>query len=139
MATNKTTVSELSVDGFLDGIADSAKRDDARAIAAMMARVSGEPPRMWGPSMVGFGRYRYRYDSGREGEAMRVGFSPRAAALTLYMMDGFPEHAELLARLGKHSTGKSCLYVKRLADVDGAVLEALVAASVAHMDERYPR
>ena len=99
----------------------------------MLEEVTGEKPVMWGPSIVGFGRYRYRYDSGREGEWMVTGFSPRKNDLTLYLMPGFEQHADRLAKLGRHKTGKSCLYLKRLADVDMAVLETLVHESVAAM------
>ncbi len=138
MAENKTKPTEADVDAFLGGIADSRKREDARAVCALMERVTGEPPRMWGPSIVGFGAYRYKYDSGREGEWLVTGFSPRASALTLYIMGGFPRHQELMERLGKYKTGKSCLYIKRLADVDRSVLEELVRDSSAHMRETYP-
>jgi Domain of unknown function (DU1801) len=104
----------------------------------MLARVSGEPAVMWGPAIVGFGRYRYRYESGREGEACRVGFSPRKAAFTFYLTTGFAMRPDLLDRLGKHTTGKGCLYVKALTDIDQGVLEELVRASLADMTARYP-
>ena len=138
MAENKTKATEASVEAFLDAIPDPQKRGDAKAVCRMMARVSGEPPKMWGPSIVGFGSYHYRYDSGREGDFLRVGFSPRASALTLYIMGGFPRHQALMDRLGKYKTGKSCLYLKRLSDVDESVLEALVAESLDHMRKAYP-
>ena len=114
------------------------RREDARTVLAMMQRATGEPPRMWGANIVGFGHYRYRYASGREGEWFRIGFSPRKSALTLYIMPGFDAYDGLLARLGKHRTGKSCLYVTRLANVDEAVLDELIVASVGHMAEKYP-
>ena len=138
MAELKTQQTEASVDVFLDAVADPQKREDARKIRTMMERVSGEPARMWGPSIVGFGRYHYKYDSGHEGEWARTGFSPRAGALTVYIMGGFPRHQALMDRLGKYKTGKSCLYLKRLSDVDESVLEALVAESLDHMREAYP-
>lgn len=139
MAQNKTKATVASVDAFLGAVGDAEKRADARALAAMMERLSGEPPRMWGPSIVGFGGYRYKYESGREGEAARIGFSPRAKELVVYLSDGYEQRGDLLARLGKHRIGKSCLYIKKLADLDMAVLEQLIAASLLAMDEKYPR
>ena len=138
MAENKTKPTEQSVEAFLEAVTPAARRQDAQALCAMMARISGEAPRMWGPTIVGFGQYHYRYDSGREGDMLRVGFSPRKPALVLYLARNFPRGAELMARLGKFTTGGSCTYVKRLADVDLAVLEELIAASLAHMRETYP-
>jgi hypothetical protein len=125
------------VDQLIAAAEPPVRRDEARALVELMTRVTGAAPERWG-SMIGFGRYRYRYESGREGEAFRIGFAPRKAELVLYVMDGFPEHAALLAKLGKHRTGKSCLYVKRLSDLDLSALEALVASSWACMAERYP-
>lgn len=125
MAENKTQPTQASVDDFLDGVADGTRRRDAMALVALMQRVSGVAPEMWGPSIVGFGRQHFRYESGREGDMPRIAFSPRKANLVLYLGSG-PETAERLARLGKHRTGVSCLYVNRLADVDLAVLETLV-------------
>ncbi len=133
MSEDRRKPIDADVEALLAKIADPLRRADARDVCTMMAHASGESPRVWGTSMVGFGTYRYRYDSGREGEWFITGFASRAAALTLYVMDGFPQYQELLARLGKHRTGKSCLYIKRLADVDGAVLEELVTRSLAHM------
>ncbi len=125
------------VETFLAGIKDISKREDARALSSMMERLSGETPKMWGSSIVGFGQYHYRYESGREGDAMLIGFSPRANAMVLYVMDGFPRYQELLDRLGKHKQGKSCLYVVRLRDVDVGVLEELISASVDFMRRTY--
>jgi len=127
-----------SVDAFVAAIDDPVKRRDSESLITLMRRVSGEAPAMWGSAMIGFGRYHYKYESGREGDAFVVGFSPRKAALTLYLMLGLGDHGELLGRLGKHTTGKGCLYVKRLADVDETVLEELVTKSVAAMREKYP-
>ena len=135
---NKTTATSADVDAFIDAAADEKQRVDAQDIRAMMEQVSGEPATMWGPSIIGFGRYHYKYESGREGEMCRIGFSPRKGQTVLYIIDGFPGHAELMDRLGKHKTGKSCLYIKRLSDVDRDVLEALCRASLAVMEERYP-
>ena len=139
MAETKTKQTSESVAAFLDSVEPAPRRDDARAVCAMMERISGEPPAMWGPSIVGFGRYHYRYDSGHEGDAARVGFSPRKNALTLYIAGGFPRHADLMAKLGKYSTGKSCLYLKKLSDVDQGVLETLIAESLAYMDTAHPK
>jgi hypothetical protein len=137
MTENKTRPTGDDVAALLDAIADPQRRAEAQAVCAMMARASGESPRVWSGNMVGFGTYRYRYESGREGEWFITGFASRAAALTLYVMDGFPQHRELMDRLGKYKTGKSCLYIKRLADVDAHALEELVTRSVAHMRGAY--
>jgi hypothetical protein len=104
----------------------------------MMARLSGALPKMWGPSIIGFGRYHYKYDSGREGDAPRIGFSPRKGQTVLYLIDGYSGKDAQLARLGKHKLGKSCLYIKRLSDVDIAVLEDMVAETLAYMAKTYP-
>lgn len=138
MAENKTKPTGVSVAAFLDSVEPAQRRDDGRAVCAMMERISGEPPAMWGPSIVGFGRYHYRYESGHEGDMCRIGFSPRKANLVLYIADGFPRHADLMARLGKYKTGKSCLYLNRLSDVDHEVLETLIAESLAYMKTAYP-
>jgi hypothetical protein len=129
----------MQVADFIEAAPDAVRRDDAKTLVALMARVTGEEPVMWGPSIIGFGSYHYRYESGHEGEACRMGFSPRKAELVLYVLNGSPEQAAQLARLGRHKTGKSCLYVKRLADVDMAVLEELLRDQLAWMDARYPR
>jgi hypothetical protein len=138
VAELKTKQTAADVASFLGAIEHPGKRADALAVAALMEAVSGEPARMWGSSIVGFGRYDYRYESGHSGTAMRVGFSPRKQKLVLYIMGGFPRHAELMERLGKYKTGKSCLYLNKLADVDQDVLRELVAASWAYMAETYP-
>lgn len=138
MSEPKTKPGTQSVAAFLAALPDAQKRNDSKVLAAMMRRATGCKPELWGGSIVGFDRYRYRYDSGREGEWPLVGFSPRKQALVLYIMPGFADYDGLLARLGKHTTGKSCLYLKRLADVDLDVLEVLIRASVAAMRERRP-
>ena len=135
---NKTQPTATSVEAFIAAVPDARRRAEAEAVDAIMQRVSGEEPQMWGPSIIGYGTYHYRYDSGREGDMCRIGFSPRKAQLVVYIVDGFPGHAELLARLGKHKTGKSCLYLTRLDGVDLAVLEELCAASWAEMARLYP-
>jgi len=137
-AQNKTRETRASVAKFLAAQKDPQRVADCQAIHDIMARVTGAEPRMWGASIVGFGSYHYRYESGREGDMLRTGFSPRKEALTLYIMGGFPRHAALMAKLGKYTTGKSCLYIKRLADVDLAVLERLIRESWDHMATRYP-
>ena len=134
----KTRETEVDVDAFIDAVPDPQRREDAKRLRAMMERVSGYPARMWGPSIVGFGRYHYRYESGHEGEAARIGFSPRAKELVLYVVESFSRYQALMDRLGKYKTGKSCLYVKRLSDVDEAVLEELIAEGLAYMRDKYP-
>ena len=137
LSENKTRETDASVEDFLAGVENDRRREDARAVAALMEEITGELARMWGPSIIGFGRYRYRYDSGREGEFFLTGVSPRKSALTVYIMPGFASHDALMDRLGKHRTGRSCLYINKLEDVDLAVLEELVATSVAWMREKY--
>lgn len=131
MPENKTKPTDASVASYLAAIADATRRQDCEALVRLMARASGEPPVMWGSSIVGFGRYRYRYASGREGESCLSGFSARKGDISVYLMADFPQREELLARLGRHRTGKACLYLRRLGDVDLEVLERLVAGSVA--------
>lgn len=138
MAELKTKAHDASVEAFLDAVADERRRADGRAVLELMREVTGEEPKMWGPSIVGFGTYHYRYASGHEGDSCLTGFSPRKAALTLYVMPGFARFDEILGRLGKFKAGKGCLYLKRLADVDLAVLRELVAASVAHLRAEWP-
>ena len=139
MAELKTKQTEQSVDAYIDAIADDVRRQDCRALIELMSKATAAAPRMWGTSMVGFGSYHYKYDSGHEGDAMLTGFASRKPDLTLYVMPGFEghEHEPLLARLGKHKAGKGCLYVKRLADVDLAVLTELVTLSVQKIRRRY--
>ena len=137
MAENKTRETDADVGAFLDAVEPDRKREDAKTLCAMMERLSGHPPKMWGASIIGFGSYHYKYDSGREGDFLMTGFSPRKANLALYVGAGREENAEILARLGKHKTGKSCLYVNKLADIDLDVLEELIAADIAYMRETY--
>ncbi len=138
MAELKTKPTGVAVDTFLDGVADPQKREDAKEVRAMMERLSGHPAAMWGPSIVGFGSYHYKYDSGHEGDMARIGFSPRAKELVFYLVESFSRHQHLMEKLGKYRTGKCCLYIKRLSDVDESVLEALVAESLDYMSEKYP-
>ncbi|MFM5955368.1 MAG: DUF1801 domain-containing protein [Novosphingobium sp.] len=138
----KTKATEVAVADFIAAIPDPRRREEAHAIDAIHRRVTGLEPQMWGPSIIGYGSYHYRYDSGREGTMCRAGFSPRKAALTLYGMGNFeerqPQADAAFARLGKHKTGKGCLYITRLADVDRDALEMLVKISWDVMNARYP-
>lgn len=136
MAKLKTKETKASVSKFLNAIPDKTRRDDCKAVVEIMRAVTKEEPKMWGPSIVGFGHYHYKYESGREGDFMLTGFSPRKGDLTLYIMPGFDKFPELLKRLGKYKTGKSCLYIKELADVDLKVLRELVKQSVKAMDSQ---
>ena len=138
MAEIKTKPTETSVDCFIAAVDNEVRRDDARTISAMMQRVTGQPPRMWGPSIIGFGSYHYKYDSGHEGTMCRIGFSPRKAQQVLYVLMDRPEEAAQLARLGKHKIGKCCLYINKLADVDMAVLEEITAGCWDAMNRKYP-
>jgi Domain of unknown function (DU1801) len=131
MAENKTKPTKLSVAAFIDALTDPARRADAKALLKLMQSAAGEKPKMWGPSIIGFGSYHYKYESGREGDMPVIAFSPRKAATVLYGMTGFSEAAALLAKLGKHTTGKGCLYIKKLADVDQHVLMAMIVKSLA--------
>jgi hypothetical protein len=137
MAENKTKATTLSVGAYLDSIADPARRQDCRTLIELMRRVTREEPVMWGTSIVGFGRYHYTYASGHGGEMCLTGFSSRKKDLTVYVMPGFSEHADLLDGFGVYTTGKSCLYLKRLADIRLPVLETLVRLSVKTMKQRH--
>ena len=137
MSKRRTTQNEADVDAFLDGVEHPQRRTDARQLLELMQAVTGEPPKMWGTSIVGFGRYHYRYASGREGDSLMVGFSPRKQNLVIYIMPGFSDFGEILGKLGKYRTGRSCLYVNKLDDVDLGLLEELVRESVAEMRRRY--
>src|SRR5580698_4839704 len=131
MAENKTLATKASVTAFVDKIADPAKRADAKALVKLMQKATGEKPAMWGPSIIGFGSYHYVYESGREGDMPLVGFSPRKAASVLYNVTASGDCKALLAKLGRHATGKGCLYIKKLADVDQQVLKAMLVKSAA--------
>jgi hypothetical protein len=136
MAELKTKETTASVSKFIDKIADPVRREDCRAVADIMRDVTGEEPKMWGSSIVGFGRYHYKYASGREGDWPITGFSPRKGDLTLYIMGGFDSFSDLMKDLGKYKTGKSCLYIKKLADIDLGVLRKLVKQSVKLMSSQ---
>src|SRR5271163_3948698 len=130
MADNKTKPTQLSVAAYIGAIADETKRADAKALVKLMQNATGEKPKMWGPSIIGFGSYHYKYDSGREGDMPLIGFSPRKPATVLYNLISASDSKVLLPKLGKHTTGKGCLYIKKLADVDKHVLEAMVVKAL---------
>jgi uncharacterized protein DUF1801 len=134
MAELKTKPTAESVKEFINKIPDEERRADCFAVAKIMEEITDEKPKMWGPSIVGFGTYHYKYASGREGDWPVTGFSPRKKDLTLYLMMGFEKHGELMKKLGKHSTGKSCLYIKRLSDIHVPTLKKLIKASVKQME-----
>ena len=138
MAELKTQKNNASIEEFLNGVDHEGKRADSFKILDLMRKVTGDEASMWGESIIGFGEYTNRYASGREGEWMLVGFSPRKQNLTLYIMSGFDDYDELLSKLGKYKTGKSCLYINKLDDVDMDVLEELVRKSVEHMKRTNP-
>lgn len=137
MAEAKTKPTSASIDEYLESRASPEQLADCKSLMAMFKRVTKEQPRMWGPSIVGYGSYSYRYESGRTGESCLTGFAVRGRELVVYLVAESPEQRELLARLGKHKIGKSCLYLKRLAEVDTKVLEALVAKSVSEVRRRH--
>lgn len=138
MSDLKTKANQQSITAYLNTIEPQKKREDSFAILALMQEVSGEAPQMWGDTIIGFGRYHYKYASGREGDWVLAGFAPRKQNLTLYIMSGFDGYDELMSKLGKHSIGKSCLYIKKLEDIDLAILRQLIAQSIAHMKQTNP-
>jgi len=138
MAQNKTQPTRQKVSEFIAGIEDKQKRADCRELMKLMSGITGNRAKMWGSSIVGYGKYHYKYASGREGDFFLTGFSPRKQALTIYIISGFELNPELMEKLGKFKTGKSCLYVKNLDDIDRAVLTSMVEESVAYMRKTYP-
>lgn len=137
MAENKTKATDASVDEYLNAIQDEARRKDCVVLSKLMTKVTNELPRMWGPSIVGFGSYHYKYESGREGDACLTGFSSRKGDISVYLVASPDDQEELLAKLGKHKMGKSCLYLRKLSDIDLQILEQLVIGSVAEVKHRY--
>ena len=137
MASNKTVPTSQSVTEFLENIEQSQKKEDAYVILRLMEQLTGEKPVMWGPSIIGFGSYHYKYDSGREGDMLITGFSPRAQNFSLYIGAGSPKVKPLLKELGKHSTGKSCLYIKRLSDINLDVLKEIIETSHTYYKNKY--
>ena len=138
MAENKTKASDVSAEDLISAVPDEAKRADSRRLVEIMTRLTGEPPVVWGPSMIGFGRYHYRYATGHEGDSFLTGFAPRKAEFSIYLSCAADSEPDLFARLGKHRMGKACLYVKRLSDIDVGVLEQLISRAVAGLKARYP-
>ena len=138
MVENKTQRNDGDVMAYLESVQNKRRREDSLVVLKIMEEVTSEPAEMWGSSIVGFGSYHYKYESGREGDFMISGFAPRKQALTLYIMGGFERHEELLAKLGKHRTGSSCLYINKLTDVDLDVLREIISESVAHMRREHP-
>ena len=133
MAENKTKPTDRQVSSYLQGIEDPSRREDCREVAALMEEITGEPPVMWGQSLVGFGKYRYKYASGREGEWFKTGFSSRKQHLTVYIAGYLENHSDILERLGKFKMGKGCLYIKRLTDVEKQVLKDLIENSILNL------
>jgi len=136
MAEQKTKPTNVSVAQFLKSVADEKKRDDSYKVLELMKKITKKKPKMWGPAIVGFGNYHYKYASGHEGDCFVTGFSPRKQALTLYIMAGFKKYPELMKKLGKFKTGSSCLYIKKLEDIDLKVLKELISESAKYMKEK---
>lgn len=136
MATNKTVPNDQSVEQFLNAVADERKRKDSFTILELMKQVTGLEPKMWGSSIVGFGSYHYKYESGREGDMIIAGFSPRKQNLTIYNMGGLEQYEDLLKKLGKHTVGGGCLYIKRLDDIDLPTLKSLIEVSVENVKQK---
>jgi len=135
MVGNKTVGTQASVDAFIDSVEHPIRRQDAQRLNQIFREVTGFEPVMWGPTIIGYGRYHYMYDSGREGDCQATGFSPRKSNLSIYIMPGYEDYSELLGRLGKYKMGKSCLYINKLADVDEAVLRELIRVGLKDLDE----
>ena len=138
MSDNKTTVTDVAVDEYLSQVEPERRRVDAERLDQIFREASGFAPRMWGPSIVGYGRYHYRYESGREGDFLATGFAPRKANLVIYIMPGYTDFSAILARLGKHKIGKSCLYINKLDDIDLDVLKELIAAGIEDLGRHWP-
>jgi hypothetical protein len=138
VSDNKTTVTDVAVDEYLSQVEPERRRVDAQRLDQIFREVSGFAPRMWGPSIVGYGRYHYRYESGREGDFLATGFAPRKANLVIYIMPGYTDFSAILARLGKHKIGKSCLYINKLDDIDLDVLKELIAAGIEDLGRHWP-
>jgi hypothetical protein len=138
MAKNKTAETSISVADFINAVKDETKRKDSFSLIDIIKKLTGLEPKMWGPSIVGFGSYHYKYDSGHEGDSPLLGFSPRASAITLYFSGDFEEREQLLEKFGKHTTGKGCIYVKKLNDINIDTLQKMVAKQIKHIKELYP-
>ena len=138
MSKNKTVATDVEVEEYLSQVEPERRRKDAQRLDQIFREVSGFAPRMWGPSIVGYGRYHYRYESGREGDFLATGFAPRKANLVIYIMPGYTDFGDILARLGKHKIGKSCLYINKLDDIDLDVLKELIAAGIEDLGRHWP-
>lgn len=138
MAQNKTQATNADIAAFLEAVEPPRKAEEARQLDRLFQQVTGFRPRLWGPSIIGYGRYHYVYDSGRQGDFLATGFSPRKAAFSIYIMPGYADFGAILQRLGKHRTGRSCLYVNKLADIDLAVLAELIRAGLEDLNRRWP-
>lgn len=138
MASNKTHVTEVSPADFIASVEHPVRRADAQALDVLFREVTGFQPKMWGPTIIGYGTYHYRYESGREGDTLATGFSPRKSSLSIYIMPGYADFGDILDRLGKHKIGKACLYVNKLADIDTAVLRELIRVGLDDLDARWP-
>jgi hypothetical protein len=138
MAKNKTTETNKDVSDFIHKVADETKRDNSFSLVEIFTRLTDADPKMWGPTIIGFGSYHYKYASGHEGDAPVTGFSPRKDAIVLYLHPVFPKRDELLKKLGKHKVGKACLYFKKLEDIDVAVMEKMIVASIKQNKKEYP-
>ena len=138
MSQNKTQATDAPVTDFIAGVDHPTRKSDSEALDALFRKVTGWKPQMWGPSIIGYGSYHYVYDSGREGDFLATGFSPRKANLSIYVMPGYQDYGSILDRLGKHKMGKSCLYINKLADVDLSVLEELIRQGLADLEQKYP-
>ena len=135
---NKTQENDGDVVAFLESVEHPTRKADAFRVLEMMSRLTGLPAKMWGPAIIGFGKYHYKDESGREGDSLRIGFSPRKANLVIYILPGYTDYAEILGRIGKYKKGKSCLYINKLADIDMPVLEELVVAGLGDMAKKFP-
>lgn len=134
---NKTQITSVDPAGFIEALEHPTRREDARALDTLFRKITGWQPRMWGPTIVGYGQYHYVYKSGREGDSLATGFSPRKAAQSLYIMPGYQDMGDLLERLGKHKKGAACLYINKLADVDMGVLEEIIRRGLSDLENRY--
>jgi len=139
MAKNKTTETEYSVIDFINAVPDENKRNDAFKLLKIVQEITGFEPKMWGPSIIGFGSYHYKYDSGHEGDAPLAGFSPRKTAMTIYFYLPEKEREELLPKLGRHTSSKACIYIKKLADIDIDILKKVILLSIDHTQKLYPQ
>ena len=138
MTDNKTHVTQVSVDTFIAAIPHAVRQADAKTLDALYRKITGAEPRMWGPTIIGYGQYHYIYDSGREGDSLAAGFSPRKTNLSIYIMPGYQDYGEILGRLGKHKIGKACLYVNKLADINMDVLEELIRVGIKDLGKMWP-